>query len=135
MLEQVVEALVRLLARPEPRELAHRPQPPPIHRGVDPTREGVLPGESDRIIGATDPLREVGGGVELADGLPGEGAEGRLGGSFGGGGGGGFGGECHRLSHPKLAVAAPHITFRPLYSHSYTGARREHPYPCPPRCT
>ena len=31
--EEVVEALVGLLRGPEPGELAHRPEPPPVHRG------------------------------------------------------------------------------------------------------
>src|SRR5205823_10873999 len=39
VLEQVAEALVRLLRRPEPRELPHRPQPAPVHGLVRAARE------------------------------------------------------------------------------------------------
>ena len=43
VLEQIPEPLVRLGRRPEPRELAHRPQPAPIHGRVDAARERELP--------------------------------------------------------------------------------------------
>jgi hypothetical protein len=49
VLEQVAEALVGLLARAEAGELAHRPQPPAVHRLVDAAREGVLAGQPDDI--------------------------------------------------------------------------------------
>ena len=39
VLEQVAEALVRLLRRPEAGELPHRPQPAAVHRRVDAARE------------------------------------------------------------------------------------------------
>ena len=42
--EQVAEALVGLRRGAEPRELAHRPQPPPIHRGYTPRVNGNSPG-------------------------------------------------------------------------------------------
>jgi hypothetical protein len=42
VVEEIAEALVRLLSGPEPGELPHRPQPPPVHRGIDAARVGVL---------------------------------------------------------------------------------------------
>ena len=42
--EQKAKALVRLLRRPEPRELPHRPQAPAVHRRVHAAREGNWPG-------------------------------------------------------------------------------------------
>ena len=73
-----MEALVGLLAGAEAGELAHRPQPTAVHRGVDAAGEGVLAGEADRVLGAAGAARgEVSRGVELADGLPGEGADAR----------------------------------------------------------
>ncbi len=80
VVEQVAEALVRLLARAEAGELAHRPEPPAVHRGVDAARERVLAGAADRIVGRADAGRQVGGRVELAHGLAGERAELALGG-------------------------------------------------------
>ena len=47
VLEQVVEALVRLLGRAEAGELAHRPQAPAVHRRVDAARERVLAREAE----------------------------------------------------------------------------------------
>ena len=41
VLEQVAEALVRLLRRAEARELAHRPELAAVHRGVDAARERI----------------------------------------------------------------------------------------------
>ena len=41
VIEQVAEALVGLLGRPEPGELAHRPQAPAVHGRVDPAGERV----------------------------------------------------------------------------------------------
>jgi hypothetical protein len=41
-LQQVPESRVRLLGAAEPGVLAHRPQPLPIHPGIDATREGEL---------------------------------------------------------------------------------------------
>ena len=52
VLEQVVEALVGLLAGAEARELAHRPQAPAVHRLVDAAGEGVLARLSDRVLRA-----------------------------------------------------------------------------------
>ncbi len=51
VVEQVVEALVGLLDRPEPGELAHRPEPPPVHRRVGTAGERVLAGAADRLLG------------------------------------------------------------------------------------
>ena len=75
VLEQVVEALVGLLAGAEAGELAHRPQPPAVHRLVDAARERVGARAPDRVLGAADPGGEVLGGVQLAHGLAGERAE------------------------------------------------------------
>ncbi len=57
VLEQVAEALVRLLARAEAGELAHRPQAAAVHRGVDAAGERVGAGEPDGVLGAADPRR------------------------------------------------------------------------------
>ena len=53
VVEQVAEALVGLLRRPEARELAHRPQPPAIHARVHAARERKLARQPDR--GVRDP--------------------------------------------------------------------------------
>ena len=47
LLEQIAEALIRLDRGPEPGELAHRPQPPAIHRRVDAARERIRAGQPD----------------------------------------------------------------------------------------
>jgi hypothetical protein len=49
VVEQVAKALVRLLRGAEARELAHRPEPPAVHRRVDAAREGVLAREPDPL--------------------------------------------------------------------------------------
>ena len=72
VLEQVAEARVGLLAGAVAGELAHRPQPPAIHGGVDAAREGIGAGHADGVIGAADAGREVVGRVQLAHGLAGE---------------------------------------------------------------
>ena len=80
VVEQVVEALVGLLAGAEAGELAHRPQPPAVHRGVDAARVGVGAGAArsgPRAAGA-DAGGQVGGRVQLADGLARERAEARI---------------------------------------------------------
>ena len=46
VLREVAEALVRLLRGAEAGELAHRPQPPAVHRRVHPARERVLARDS-----------------------------------------------------------------------------------------
>ena len=51
VVEQVVEALVGLLDRAEAGELAHRPEPAPVHRRVGPAGERVLAGVADRRLG------------------------------------------------------------------------------------
>ena len=65
VLEQVVEALVGLLGGAEAGELAHRPQPPAVHRRVDAARERRLAREADPLG-----RRQVGVGVERAHRLP-----------------------------------------------------------------
>ena len=42
MLEEVFEAAVSILGRPEAGELPHGPEPAPIHGGIDATRVGKL---------------------------------------------------------------------------------------------
>ena len=51
VVEQVAEALVRLLHRPEAGELAHRPQPAPVHRGIGAARVRVLAGITEVALG------------------------------------------------------------------------------------
>ena len=52
VVEQVAEALVGLLGRAEAGELAHRPQPPAVHRDarVDAARERGLAGKPDALL-------------------------------------------------------------------------------------
>ena len=52
VVEQVAEALVGLLRRPEARELAHRPQPPAVHARVHAARERELARQPDRRSGS-----------------------------------------------------------------------------------
>src|SRR5262249_18677573 len=49
LIEQESVALVRLGGRAEARVLTHRPEPPPVHRGVDPAREGKLARRSEGL--------------------------------------------------------------------------------------
>ena len=49
VVEQVAEALVRLLGGPEAGELAHRPEPAAVHRRVHAARERILAREADRL--------------------------------------------------------------------------------------
>ena len=65
MVEQVAEALVRLLDRAEARELTHRPQLSAVHRRVGPAGERVLAREPEVALGV--PLGEVVLGVEGPD--------------------------------------------------------------------
>src|SRR5436190_11133106 len=46
MLEQVLEPLVGVLRRAEPRELAHGPEPPPVHAGLWAARVGEASGKA-----------------------------------------------------------------------------------------
>ena len=67
VVEQVAEALVGLLGGAEAGELAHRPQPAAVHRGVDAAREGVAARQADlRRVG------QVGLGVQRPYDLIGE---------------------------------------------------------------
>ena len=75
VVEQVTEALVRLLCGPEPGELAHRPQPPAVHRAVDAPRERELTRDADRLVRVS---RQVAVGVQRLDRLAGQGRERRL---------------------------------------------------------
>ncbi len=49
VVEEVVVALVRLLGGPEARELAHRPEPGPVHGRVGPPGERVLAGQAQGL--------------------------------------------------------------------------------------
>src|SRR5207248_3808803 len=69
VVEQVAKARVGLLAGAVAGELAHRPQAPAVHGWVDAAREGEGARPPDWISGAAGALRQVVGGVELADGL------------------------------------------------------------------
>jgi len=51
VVEQIPEALVGLLRRPETRELPHRPKPPAVHRRVHPARERILARQGDARLG------------------------------------------------------------------------------------
>ena len=73
VVEQVAEALVRLLRGAEAGELAHRPEPPAIHRRVDAARE------RDTRRGSRSPRRaQVVLGVERLHRLAGQGREQRV---------------------------------------------------------
>jgi hypothetical protein len=47
LLQQVLVALVGVLRAAEPRVLAHGPEPPPVHGGLDPARVRIVSGESE----------------------------------------------------------------------------------------
>jgi hypothetical protein len=70
VVEQVAEALIGVLGATEARELAHRPQPPAVHRGIDATREGKGARDADART-----VRQVGVGVQGSHRLAGEGRE------------------------------------------------------------
>src|SRR5215831_3664630 len=60
VLEQVAEARVRLLGRPEPRELPHRPELAAVHRRVDASRERIDAGEAEvALVVDLDVVRRV----------------------------------------------------------------------------
>ncbi len=64
VLEQIAETLVGLLRRAKTGELAHRPQPPAIHRRVHAARERKLAREADPLR-----LREIVGRIQRLDRL------------------------------------------------------------------
>ena len=76
MAEQVAEALVGLLGRAEPGELAHRPQPPAVHRRVHAARERKLARVADVALGVV--LGQVLLRVEGLDRLAGDRREERV---------------------------------------------------------
>ena len=76
VVEQVAKALVGLLRGAEPGELAHRPQPPAVHRRIDAARVGRLSGEAQ--VPLRVPLGEVVLGVQGPHRVPGDGLERRL---------------------------------------------------------
>src|SRR5881397_2011572 len=55
-LQQMMEPLVGLLGRPEPRVLAHRPEPAAIHRRIGTTRERRLTGQAEVTLGTPRPI-------------------------------------------------------------------------------
>ena len=60
VVEQVAEALVRLLGGAEAGELAHRPEPAAVHRRVDAARERVRAGVAEvAVVVELDALRRV----------------------------------------------------------------------------
>ena len=65
VLEQVLVALVRLFGRGEARELTHRPQTGPIHRGVGSTRERELPRHPELFV--VRRIRQIEGRIQRAD--------------------------------------------------------------------
>ena len=67
VVEQVAEALVGLLRRPEARELPHRPQPPAVHARIHAARERELARQPDRRVGIR---RQVRLRVQRPDRLP-----------------------------------------------------------------
>src|SRR4029079_14954088 len=67
LLEEVPEPAVRLLGRREPGVLAHRPEPAPVHRRLDATREGRLAGDPKIGLRVEAERLEVLGRVEVAD--------------------------------------------------------------------
>src|SRR4051794_36243041 len=73
VVEQVAEALVRLLGGAEAGELAHRPQAAPVHARVHAAGEGIPAGKADLVA-----VGQVGLGVEGLDRDAGERAERRL---------------------------------------------------------
>src|SRR5216683_1338255 len=63
LFDQVAEAAVGVLARPEARDLAHGPEAPAVHGGIRPTRVRVLPRQAEvflaqvlDVFGRVDPL-------------------------------------------------------------------------------
>ena len=75
--EQVAEALVGLLDGAEAGELAHRPEPPAVHRRVDAAGERVLAGVAELLGSGSKPARSS-CGVERLDRVPGDRLEQRL---------------------------------------------------------
>src|SRR3954454_18261909 len=73
VVEQVAEALVGLLGGAEAGELAHRPQPAPVHAGVYAARERIAAGQTDLVA-----VGEVGLGIERLDRHARERGEGRV---------------------------------------------------------
>src|SRR5262249_44733019 len=70
--EQEVEADVGVGGRPEAGELAHRPESPAVHAGIDPARVWVLTRQADTRLRIR---RDVLGGVERIDRHVGNGRE------------------------------------------------------------
>ena len=70
VLQEVMEALVRVLRGAEPRELAHRPKTAPVHRRLHAPRVREFPGEAEIAVGV-EPFKIV-GRVERLDQLVGQ---------------------------------------------------------------
>jgi hypothetical protein len=73
LLEQVPEPAVRLLGGGEAGVLAHRPEPAPVHRRLDPAREGHLTRVAEVSLDVE--ARDVLGAVQVVDLDPGGGLE------------------------------------------------------------
>src|SRR5206468_9688257 len=76
VLHQVVEAPVRVLRRPEARELAHRPEARAVHRRMDAARVRELTRRAE--IALPVEASEILAGIERLDRLAGEGRKARL---------------------------------------------------------
>src|SRR6185503_18075412 len=60
VVEEVAEADVRLLRRPEAGELAHRPEPAAVHGGIDTAREGIRAGPAEiALVVELDVVRRI----------------------------------------------------------------------------
>ena len=76
VLEEVLEARVRVLRRAEAGELAHRPEPAAVHRGLRAARERVAAGVAD--VAQVVALRHARRVEDVGDRDPGVGLEARL---------------------------------------------------------
>ena len=73
LLEQVLEARVRLFGGAEAGEHAHRPQLAAVQRGVDAARVGILAGQAQVVC--VIQVGDIERGIQAVDGLGGGGDE------------------------------------------------------------
>src|SRR5437016_7038081 len=66
--QQIAEARISILGGAEAGKLAHGPQSATIHRGVYTARIRGLAGLTQIALGV--PIRKIGRGIKLADGVP-----------------------------------------------------------------